>query len=213
VLSLYQFPVGPNWALPLAMGLFIFAAITDALDGALARRWQVVSVFGRIVDPFADKMLVLGAFLMLAGPGFALFRGWGNLNNPPHRADVLVHQMSGVMPWMVVVILGREFLVTTIRAVLEGRGIDFSASWTGKAKMIVQAVGIPVIIGMVMFVESDAYRWLSFPSEVPRPDLTVEARIADTTAWIITAVTVVSAVPYITRAMSVFRRQPLSETA
>lgn len=208
VLSLYQFPLGPAWLLPLSIGLFILAALTDVADGALARRWQVVSVFGRIVDPFADKMLILGAFLMLAGPGFALYRGWGHLNDPPHHAQLLIHQMSGVAPWMVVVILARELLVTTIRAVLEGRGLDFSASFTGKAKMVVQSVGIPVIIGMVMLSEHDAYRWLSFPAEVPRPDLTIQSRIALASAWTITLITAASAVPYIMRAITALRSPP-----
>lgn len=208
VMSLYQYPLGPAWLLPLAMGLFILAALTDIADGALARRWKVVSVFGRIVDPFADKMLVLGAFIILAGPGFALYRGWGHLNDPPHHAHLLVHQISGVAPWMVVVILARELLVTTIRAVLEGRGLDFSASFSGKAKMLVQSVGIPVMIGMAMLTERDAYRWLSFPAEVVRPDLTTEARIAVATAWTITLITAASAVPYITRALTALRSQP-----
>lgn len=213
VMSLYQYPLGPSWLLPLAMGLFIFAALTDIADGALARRWGVVSVFGRIVDPFADKMLVLGAFIMLAGHGFALFRGWGHLNDPPHKVILLVHQMSGVSPWMVVVILARELLVTTIRAVLEGRGIDFSASFTGKAKMLAQSVGVPVIIGMVMLTEKDAHRWLSYPDQVQRPDTTLQAQIALYTAWGVTVITAISALPYIFRAVTALKKAPVQETA
>ncbi len=211
VLSLYQYPLGPTWLLPLSIGLFIFAALTDVADGALARRWKVVSVFGRVVDPFADKMLVLGAFVMLAGHGFSLFRGWGQLNHPPDRAILLVHQISGVAPWMVVVILARELLVTTIRAVLEGRGIDFSASKSGKAKMLAQSVGIPVIIGMVMLTEKDAYRWLSYPDQVERPDQMLQAQIALWTAWAITLITAASAVPYITRAITALKKPRATE--
>src|SRR5215831_10681530 len=51
---------GPDWRLLFSAVLFVVAAITDALDGLLARRWGVVSVFGRVMDPFADKILVIG---------------------------------------------------------------------------------------------------------------------------------------------------------
>jgi CDP-diacylglycerol---glycerol-3-phosphate 3-phosphatidyltransferase len=107
----------------LAIVLFIVAALTDVLDGYLARRWKAVSAFGRIMDPFVDKVLVLGAFILLAGEDLA--------------------PASGVQAWMVVVIVARELLVTTIRAVLESRGIEFGADWSGKAKMFVQSVTIP----------------------------------------------------------------------
>src|ERR1043165_8884477 len=89
----------PDWTLIGAALLFVIAAATDALDGNLARKWDVVSVFGRIMDPFADKLLVIGAFVYLAGPGF----GNGQV------------QLSRVDPWMVVLILARELLVTSIR--------------------------------------------------------------------------------------------------
>src|SRR5688572_26443897 len=65
-----------TWLL-LAAFLFILAAATDALDGYLARRWRVVSVFGRVMDPFADKLLVIGGFVFLAGPGFWMAREGG----------------------------------------------------------------------------------------------------------------------------------------
>ena len=141
VLSIYRFPDTNPWALPTALVLFIIAALTDAADGWLARRWNVVSVFGRIMDPFADKILILGAFVMLAGPQFL-------------SSDEFVHaQMSGVATWMVVIILSRELLVTTIRAVLESRGVDFSAALSGKLKMIVQSIGVPVILLLVILAD------------------------------------------------------------
>ncbi len=107
--------LGAAW-LWTAAGLFVVAGVTDALDGYLARRWNAVSVFGRIVDPFADKILILSAFIMLADAG----------------------PRSPIAGWMAVVVLARELLVTTIRGVYEGRGVDFSAGPTGKIKMILQ---------------------------------------------------------------------------
>ena len=67
-------PAASGLAVFVAIGLFILAAITDALAGYLARRWEVVSTFGRLMDPFCDKVLVLGAFIYLAGPRFVVPR-------------------------------------------------------------------------------------------------------------------------------------------
>jgi CDP-diacylglycerol---glycerol-3-phosphate 3-phosphatidyltransferase len=112
---------GPDSWLLGAAALFIVAALTDALDGYLARKWNAVSVFGRIMDPFADKLLVIGAFVLLAGPGF-----W--------RIDATGDgvQVSGVLPWMVVV-------------------IAFPATASGKWKMILQSVSVPAIMVLVAF--------------------------------------------------------------
>lgn len=173
------FPVGSpalDAGLVIACALFVIAAVTDALDGFLARRWRVVSKFGRIMDPFADKVLVLGAFIMLAGPAFTTAGG------------TLV---SGVEPWMVVVILARELLVTSIRAILEGEGIDFSAGWAGKAKMILQAIVVPFILLTLA--------WGAPESGSPR------AWAIDASVWATVGATVLSGVPYVTRAIGAAR--------
>ncbi len=169
-------PAHPVLPYLVAAALFGLAALTDAVDGPLARRWNVVSKFGRVMDPFADKILVLGAFVMLAGPNFSYdFEGPKSL------------QVSGILPWMVVVVLSRELLVTTIRAMLEGEGKDFSASFSGKAKMIVQASAIPVILILLGITSVQQGSW---------------GRIAiDVIAWTTVLVTAASGVPYITRGM------------
>jgi CDP-diacylglycerol--glycerol-3-phosphate 3-phosphatidyltransferase len=169
VLSLYAFPSRNEWALLAGAVLFVVAALTDAADGYLARRWQAVSVFGRVMDPFADKVLVLGAFVMLAGPQFA---------GPDGRS------MSGVVPWMAIVILARELLVTSIRGVCEARGIDFSASATGKAKMVLQSIAAPAILLVLWAPETT-------PGSPPVLNVVI--------AWAVVAVTVASAIPYVVR--------------
>jgi len=116
-----------------AVALFVIAAVTDALDGYLARRWSVVSDFGRIMDPFCDKVLVLGTFAYLASPRFAEIDASGQV----------VSMTTGVWAWMVVLIISRELLVTSIRGVVESRGIAFGADWWGKSKMILQSVAAP----------------------------------------------------------------------
>ncbi len=157
-----------------AVVLFVAAALTDAADGYLARKWNAVSRFGRVVDPFADKLLILSAFIVLAGPGLA--------------------PMTGVRPWMVVVILARELLVTTIRGVYESEGVDFSASWAGKCKMILQSVAVPVIL-------LDAAR--------PRAH-TGPGTVTIVLVWLTVVVTVWSVVPYITRAARARRQDAAS---
>jgi CDP-diacylglycerol--glycerol-3-phosphate 3-phosphatidyltransferase len=167
-------PKSPLWRYLVAAVLFGLAALTDLLDGPLARRWKVVSKFGRVMDPFADKVLVVGAFVMLAGPSFGLDEG-----DKPH------FQVSGVWPWMVVVILGRELLVTSIRAVAEEDGKDFSAEFAGKAKMVLQACVIPFILVMLGITEVHRGSWGRF--------------VIDLAVWVTVAVTVASGVPYVVK--------------
>lgn len=168
----------PDWRLLLAAGLFIAAAVTDALDGHLARKWNVISVFGRVMDPFADKVLVLGAFVYLAGPGF----------QGPERP------MSGVAPWMAVVILARELLVTSIRAVAESKGIPFPATASGKWKMILQSVCVPLVLVLLNVAPAIDAAW---------PLAAIRA-----TVWATVIVTAWSGIPYITRGMAAMRTNP-----
>ena len=101
------------WA---GMWLFIVAAATDWLDGYLARKYNQVTTLGRILDPFADKVIVCGTFIYLAA----------------------VPNFNYIWPSMAVVIVGRELLVTALRGYLERQGADFSANMAGKLKMVFQ---------------------------------------------------------------------------
>lgn len=102
--------------LNVCLAIFVAAAVSDILDGQIARRWKLQTDFGRIVDPFADKVIVCGAFIQLVPiPG------------------------SQVASWMVVVILARELLVDGLRGFAEAKGVAFPAIWSGKAKMVVQS--------------------------------------------------------------------------
>lgn len=185
--------------LVVATALFILAAVTDALDGHLARKWKVVTPFGRVMDPFADKVLVIGAFMYLAGPGFMMPWPWTVDPEDMTPRQIVRHltiPVSGVESWMVVVILGRELLVTSIRAVVEGAGGSFAASWSGKAKMILQSVCIPAILVLV---------------NIPQENESARAEglirwVIQGVVWATVVVTVWSAVPYITRAVRVLSR-------
>jgi CDP-diacylglycerol--glycerol-3-phosphate 3-phosphatidyltransferase len=109
--------------LNISLVIFVLAVVTDVLDGYLARKWKLTSTFGRIADPFADKIVVCGGFVMLTGVAPAL-----------------------VEPWFAVVIIFREFLVSGLRSFLESRGVAFGAAWSGKVKMMVQSLTIPAIL-------------------------------------------------------------------
>lgn len=156
-----------------AVWIFIVAAVTDVLDGYLARKWKTVSPFGRILDPVVDKILVIGGLVFLASPPFA-----GG---------------SGVLPWMVVLVIGRELLVTSVRAVIEAEGTPFSADWAGKFKMLVQCVAVPVCFGNA-----------AIESRRTSPTFNLFAEIM---LWGMIAVTVASAIPTMMRAVQFFRNK------
>ena len=165
------------------MGVFAVAALSDVLDGYLARRWNTVTAFGRVMDPLVDKMLVLGGFIYLASPLFAPLEG-GMIG-------------SGIAPWMVVVILLRELLVTGLRSFVESRGVAFPADWSGKLKMLVQSF----CVGACVFVGTQA----------EPPAWQVYARDWSTSATVV--LTVLSSLTYIHRALTVPRARPAADGA
>jgi len=113
-----------------AFWMFVLVALSDVLDGYLARRGNHVTAFGRIADPFVDKVLVMGTMVFLSVLSWA--REW-------------------FPAWVVVVILSREFLVTAIRGYVESQGMQLPADWFGKVKMFAQCFAIGVVIGMRAF--------------------------------------------------------------
>lgn len=155
--------------------LFLVAVLSDVLDGILARAWQQETSFGRVVDPVVDKVIVCGAFLYLAG--------W-NFHDPVGRT-----QISFVQPWMVVVILLRELLVSALRAQSESQGRDFAASWVGKLKMFVQSATVCVVLGHLAWYPHLA--WL-----------------AQACVWLTVIVTAASIVSYVRRAQSFLALSP-----
>jgi CDP-diacylglycerol--glycerol-3-phosphate 3-phosphatidyltransferase len=101
-------------------------AWSDLLDGYLARKYKEVTHFGRIADPLVDKILVCGSFIFFL------------VLDPLPRIFT---------PWFVVVVLGREFLVSGIRGAMEAAGIPFPATFWGKAKTLVQNVTVGTGLG------------------------------------------------------------------
>ena len=118
--------------------LFVIAAGTDWLDGYYARKYGQITTLGRILDPFADKVIVCGTFILLLAA--------------PAMADV----RYGLRAWMVVVIVGRELLVTALRSFVERRGSDFSAKMAGKLKMLVQCIAAGVCLLYLHYAQPDS---------------------------------------------------------
>ena len=107
----------------IAAALFAVAALTDGLDGYIARRQRQETTFGKLMDPLADKLLVTAALVSLVS-------------------------LDRVAAWVAMVIIAREFAVTGLRSVAAERGVVISASWLGKAKTGLQ---VAAIFGLIAF--------------------------------------------------------------
>jgi CDP-diacylglycerol--glycerol-3-phosphate 3-phosphatidyltransferase len=109
---------GAAWA---AAAFFVASALTDLVDGMLARRWNQVSLLGKFLDPLADKILVLGTLLVLL-------------------------DLGRISPWLVFIILGREIAVGTLRTIAMGEGVVIAARNLGKQKTAFQMSGLVALI-------------------------------------------------------------------
>ncbi|MBM3724311.1 MAG: CDP-diacylglycerol--glycerol-3-phosphate 3-phosphatidyltransferase [Acidobacteria bacterium] len=105
----------------LALAIFLAAAATDLLDGYLARRWGQVTTVGTLLDPIADKLLISAALISL----------------------VQVHAVPG---WMAILLIGREFAISGLRAIAAAEGYTIQASDLGKTKMVSQVAAISLVL-------------------------------------------------------------------
>jgi len=122
--------------------LFVIAGLTDLFDGYAARKLNVASKFGRIVDPFADKILICGAFIV-----FAII-GQPKLFN-------LTAAQNAIVQWaFVAILILREATVTIVRQWSESKGIKFPATWSGKLKMFVQAFAVGTVLVKMAHVQT-----------------------------------------------------------
>lgn len=109
---------GKEW---FGLGLFLFAALTDFLDGFIARRQKKITRMGKLLDPAADKILTAAAFISLVELGVA-------------------------PSWMVTVIVAREFAVSALRSFAAADGVVIAAGWSGKVKTTLQIIAISLLI-------------------------------------------------------------------
>ncbi len=105
----------------IALALFVIASLTDLLDGKIARKYNLVTNFGKFMDPLADKLLVSAAMICLV-------------------------EMGRLPAWVVIVIISREFIISGFRLIASDNGIVIAASYWGKFKTVFQMVMIIVLI-------------------------------------------------------------------
>jgi CDP-diacylglycerol--glycerol-3-phosphate 3-phosphatidyltransferase len=167
-----------------ALVLFTIAAGTDWIDGYWARKYGQVTKLGRVLDPFADKVVICGAFIFLA----AVPRRYGEWL-----------PASGIAAWMAVLVVARELLVTAIRSFFEEQGVDFSAKWAGKWKMLFQCVAAGVSMYRLTYFDAKIADWVTMPPEW----MTVLLHVS---VWTALVMTVYSGWEYIQLALRLVRK-------
>ncbi|HMP04658.1 MAG TPA: CDP-alcohol phosphatidyltransferase family protein, partial [Gemmatales bacterium] len=160
----------------IACGLvFAAAAVTDFLDGYIARLQGIVSTLGRNLDPLVDKVLICGAYICLV------------------PFDV---QFTGLAVWMVVIVVSRELLVTSLRSYMEQHHAAFGADWMGKIKMALQC-GVLLIVFWILHLQQTRPADLT-PGWFTLRDVLVYGMVISTVA---------SGVTYLWQAFQVYRRE------
>jgi len=163
ILSTSRFPSADGTKELLAAALFIAASVTDGIDGYLARKRGQITTMGMLLDLLADKLLIAAAFISLVQFNPALVR-----------------------PWVAVVIIGREFLVSGLRSIAASEGFAIEASELGKFKMVVQIVAVVAVIL--------DHRWKFWP--VYGPYIFPVHWIAMLAIWFMVLVSLISASDY-----------------
>ena len=105
----------------VAAALFIIASLTDMLDGKIARKYNLVTNFGKFMDPLADKLLVCSALICMI-------------------------ELRELPAWMVIIIISREFIISGLRLVASDNGVVIAASYWGKFKTTFQMIGVVLLI-------------------------------------------------------------------
>lgn len=152
-----------------ALVLFLVAASTDWVDGWWARRFHQVSRLGRIFDPLVDKVIICGAYVLLAAAA-----------------------ETAIAPWMAVVVVVRELMVTAVRAEMERAGRDFSAAFSGKLKMVLQCAAVTL--------ELAARAWPEWQPAAILPAFGSLRQLATVVSWAAVIATVWSGVEYLVAA-------------
>jgi CDP-diacylglycerol--glycerol-3-phosphate 3-phosphatidyltransferase len=133
LIGLHQ-AIGPaTWLWCLV--LFVAASVTDYFDGYYARKLGLTSTLGRNLDPLVDKVLICGVFTFL-----------------------LVVPTPGLEAWMVVVVVARELIITSLRGFLESQGVNFGADWLGKVKMGLQCAALIAIFIALRWPDESFFR-------------------------------------------------------
>lgn len=123
-----------RFRLTAAFAIFLLAAITDMLDGIIARRWNLITDFGKLMDPLADKILTASAFICLMG-------------------------FEAIPAWAVILIISREFLITGLRSLAAAKGLVIPADNLGKHKTTWQMITITYFLLLLSLGEIEHPSW------------------------------------------------------
>ncbi len=148
----------------IALAIFIVASLTDLLDGKIARKYNLVTNFGKFMDPLADKLLVCSALIALV-------------------------ELGRIPAWVVIVIIGREFIINGFRTIAADNGVVIAASYWGKFKTTFQMVMVCLMIANL----GATYNWVQI--------------LTDFVMWIALVLTVVSLVDYLIKNKDVMKEQ------
>ena len=165
----------------IALGVFCVASFTDFLDGQIARRCNLVTNFGKFMDPLADKLLVCSALICYI-------------------------DMKLLPSWFVIIIIAREFIISGFRLVASDNGVVIAASWWGKCKTVSQMVSI--ILFMVIAGIKKGIEWTGFmltDKLGEAPDISVLLIVATVIAWISLVLTVISLIDYVVKNKDVMK--------
>ena len=159
--------------------VFVLAAITDWLDGYLARKQGLTSTLGRNLDPLVDKVVICGAYTFLLPYGVS--EGW-------------------LLPWMVTVVVARELIITSLRSFLENRGANFGADWLGKMKMVLQCAALFAVFAY-LHAAGDA-------SSYSAMTVWLLGSLRNGLIWAMLAATALSGLQYLWRAAQLLHDEP-----
>ena len=122
----------------IALIIFIVASLTDLLDGKIARKYNLVTNFGKFMDPLADKLLVGAAMIALI-------------------------EMGRIPAWIVIIIISREFIISGFRLIAADNGVVIAASYWGKVKTVFQMIMICLMIANIYAIEflTNVVMWIS----------------------------------------------------
>ena len=170
------FTLGDAVGYGIALVAFIIAAITDFLDGYFARKLNLVTSLGKLLDPIADKVLTASAFIFLCA-----------------------HEQNFCPAWVVVVILAREFLVTGLRQIAVEKGQVIAADWSGKWKTGFQ-IGFCITALVWLFLESLGHEDF-FLAQLAHPG----SWLMPSFLWLSLTLTVVSGLQYVRNGHNLLR--------
>lgn len=139
-----------NYGKWIALVIFAVASITDFLDGYIARKYDMVSNFGKFLDPLADKLLVCSALICLL-------------------------KLNQISVWVVLIIILRDFTINAFRLIAVERGIVIAASWSGKIKTTLQMI---MVIVLIMNLDFAWYKYVGYGFQIVVVFLTIYSLIS-----------------------------------